>query len=386
MRQVSSMVPFSDIITDEHARRVGETEVSLTSLKESIRTLGLLDPLIVEEVSGGKKRLCAGRSRYKCLKSLREEGDTSFNEVPCTVLEFDEHELVDENYKLYKIAQVIFDSNDKRTALTKLEQARHYREQMQKFPHLFPNFIEVARFNNKDVSEVKEALDLLAIDPVVMLRIEELNLQTPGTIPGMCIQEIARFSADLKRPLPPEGQMEVIEELTSPDLADKRALILRDKMEALVKRIRNTYVPETRGRKRADTTANGTETRGANSSSASDTSENVATEGDLVIDQAVSRDNGASSGEGDQMTEADSGGSSAVTSSSGPARAEESYSTSSDRSGSSSLNIGIIEANMRNIASLLHGGTMLDHHEYERLSARWQEINQLLEQAALQPA
>lgn len=250
MKQVARQVPFEDILPDDQAKRVGESEGALTALKESIRAVGLLDPPIVEEVGGGtnKVRLRAGRSRYKAIKSLREEGVKNFDLIPCTVLEFDDHELQDEKWKEYKVSQIIFDSNDKRSQLAQIEQARHYQSQMQQFPHLFPDYIAVAKFNNKDVSDIKEVMDLLSIDPQVMVRIEELNIRKPGTIPGMCIQEIASAAAEPKRPLPAEGQKELVELLISPDLKDKRALILRDKMQTLVREVRRKYVTENRGR------------------------------------------------------------------------------------------------------------------------------------------
>ncbi len=249
MKQVSRQVFFEDILSDDQARRVGATVDSIDALKNSIATLGLLDPLIVEALSGGKYRLCAGRNRYTAIKALRNEGKEQFAEVPCTVLEFDDHELLDENYKNYKISQVIFDSNDKRSQLTKFEQARHYAAQKQQFPHLFKDDAELAKFNNKPVNEVVEALRLLAIDQEVVDEVERLNQEAAGTIPFMCLEEIAEAAALPKRPLPADGQMHVINLLISPDLPDKRALVARDKMHNLVNAVRKEYAPDPRGRK-----------------------------------------------------------------------------------------------------------------------------------------
>jgi ParB/RepB/Spo0J family partition protein len=249
MRQVSRQVEFDDILADDQARRVSASIESIDALKNSIATIGLLDPIIVEALPGGKYRLCAGRNRYTAIKALRNEGKTQFDEVTCTVLEFDDHELLDENYKNYKISQVIFDSNDKRSQLTKFEQARHYAAQKHQFPHLFKNDEELAKFNNKPANEVVEALRLLAIDQKVVDRVEELNLQQPNTIPFMCLEEIAEAAAQSKRPLPPEGQMHIIELLISPELPDKRALVARDKMHTLVSNVRREFAPDPRGRK-----------------------------------------------------------------------------------------------------------------------------------------
>ena len=249
MKQVSQRIPFSDILADDQARRVSSSRESLDALKSSIAAIGLLDPLIVEALPSGKYRLCAGRNRYTALKALLSEGKSQFDEISCTVLEFDDHELLDENYKNYKISQVIFDSNDKRSQLTKFEQARHYAAQKHQFPHLFKNDEELAKFNNKPVNEVVEALRLLAIDQAVVDKVEELNLQEPNTIPFMCLEEIAEAAALPKRPLPPDGQMHVVELLISSDLPDKRALVARDKMHILVNNVRKEFAPDPRGRK-----------------------------------------------------------------------------------------------------------------------------------------
>ncbi len=249
LKQVSRQVLFDDILADDQARRVSASVESLDALKNSIAAIGLLDPLIVEALPSDKYRLCAGRNRYTALKSLLSEGKTQFSEITCTILEFDDHELLDENYKNYKVSQVIFDSNDKRSQLTKFEQARHYAAQKRQFPHLFKNDEELARFNNKPVNEVVEALRLLAIDQAVVDRVEQLNLQVPNTIPFMCLEEIAEAAAQTKRPLPPEGQMQIVELLISSDLPDKRALVARDKMHTLVNNVRREFAPDPRGRK-----------------------------------------------------------------------------------------------------------------------------------------
>ena len=51
-------------------------------LKQSIKALGILQPLLIEE-RGGKDYILAGHSRRKCCLELIEEGLDRFRKVPC---------------------------------------------------------------------------------------------------------------------------------------------------------------------------------------------------------------------------------------------------------------------------------------------------------------
>ena len=55
---------------------------NLEKLKQSIKLLGLLQPLLIEE-RDGKDYIIAGHSRQKCCLELVQEGEERFRKVPC---------------------------------------------------------------------------------------------------------------------------------------------------------------------------------------------------------------------------------------------------------------------------------------------------------------
>ncbi len=405
MKQVSRQVFFEDILSDDQARRVGATVDSIDALKNSIATLGLLDPLIVEALSGGKYRLCAGRNRYTAIKALRNEGKEQFSEVPCTVLEFDDHELLDENYKNYKISQVIFDSNDKRSQLTKFEQARHYAAQKQQFPHLFKDDAELAKFNNKPVNEVVEALRLLAIDQEVVDEVERLNQEAAGTIPFMCLEEIAEAAALPKRPLPADGQMHVINLLISPDLPDKRALVARDKMHNLVNAVRKEYVPDPRGRKPKQPEQDAEDATLKTPANDADKDGDVTSSGSLFGEQSSSSMGGQDpqpepsvhtqhvQDEDDEKSQAhpEAGGFAKNGHQQQSDNQNETKQSSNDAStavrSSNSPTLAIVNISITNAINALHREQpAVSREEYHALAARLEELRALLESAVLTAA
>lgn len=54
----------------------------IADLKESIRSLGLLQALLIEN-RGGKDYIIAGHRRQKCCLQLLDQGDERFKEIPC---------------------------------------------------------------------------------------------------------------------------------------------------------------------------------------------------------------------------------------------------------------------------------------------------------------
>jgi ParB/RepB/Spo0J family partition protein len=67
-------IKFTDIKIDENGMRNGRTGVEdITSLRESIETNGLMDPLIVWKTEDDKYILTAGYRRHAAISQLREE-------------------------------------------------------------------------------------------------------------------------------------------------------------------------------------------------------------------------------------------------------------------------------------------------------------------------
>ncbi|WP_243092371.1 ParB/RepB/Spo0J family partition protein [Thermus hydrothermalis] len=82
-RPASSVALLSELVPRPQPRRRFD-EASLQALAESIRAQGVLEPLLVRPVEGGKYEIIAGERRY------RAAGMAGLKEVPVVVLEVEE--------------------------------------------------------------------------------------------------------------------------------------------------------------------------------------------------------------------------------------------------------------------------------------------------------
>lgn len=84
----------------------------IADLKESIRSLGLLQPLLIEKREDGKDYIIAGHRRQKCCVCLLDEGDERFRKIPC----------------VYTVSTNMDVKDDDITRQIKLIQANSYRK------------------------------------------------------------------------------------------------------------------------------------------------------------------------------------------------------------------------------------------------------------------
>lgn len=75
-------LPIESIIIDEEINVRKKIEVGLEELKNSIRQVSLLEPLIVSDEGGGKYKLIAGRRRLEACKQLQD-----IKTVPARIIE-----------------------------------------------------------------------------------------------------------------------------------------------------------------------------------------------------------------------------------------------------------------------------------------------------------
>ena len=84
----------------------------IADLRESIRSLGLLQPLLIEKREDDKDYIIAGHRRQKCCLELLNEGDERFRKIPC----------------VYTVSTNMDVKDDETTRQIKLIQANSYRK------------------------------------------------------------------------------------------------------------------------------------------------------------------------------------------------------------------------------------------------------------------
>jgi len=153
----------------------------LAELTASIRTNGLLQPLLVRPDPAGKERyqLVAGERRLRAITGL------GWEEVPAVVWEVDDETLL-------VLALV---ENIQRAALSPLDEAEGYRMLGERFG-LSP--ADVAKAVGKDRSTVANALRLLRLPPSVRRLVEEGSLSAGHARPLLTLDDPAQ-AANLAR-------------------------------------------------------------------------------------------------------------------------------------------------------------------------------------------
>lgn len=153
----------------------------LAELTESIRTNGLLQPLLVRPDPGGRDRfqLVAGERRLRAITAL------GWEEVPAVVREVDDETLL-------VLALV---ENIQRAALSPLDEAEGYRMLGERFG-LSP--ADVAKAVGKDRSTVANALRLLRLPASVRRLVEEGSLSAGHARPLLTLEDPAQ-AAELAR-------------------------------------------------------------------------------------------------------------------------------------------------------------------------------------------
>lgn len=154
-----AQIPVGEIARNPYQPRKNFDPAELESLKESVATHGILQPLIVRIVEGGYQ-LIAGERRLLAAKQAGLE------RVPCRVVEMDDK----------SVCEVAIIENVQRTDLSELEKAQAFEDYLFKFSS---SIEELARRLGKDRSTVSNCLRLLELPDFVKLALQE-NRITAG--------------------------------------------------------------------------------------------------------------------------------------------------------------------------------------------------------------
>lgn len=141
-------VPTSSIEPNPNQPRVHFDEESLNDLAKSIKEIGVLQPLLVREVSPGKYQLIAGERRWRAAQRA------ALTEVPVVVREIDE---------LGSVEQALVE-NLHRQDLTALEEASAYQQLAEDFSLTHD---QVAKRVGKSRAAVSNALRLLTLPATI---------------------------------------------------------------------------------------------------------------------------------------------------------------------------------------------------------------------------
>ena len=193
-------IPVASIHRSPYQPRVTFDEESIAELAQSIRQVGLIQPLVVRKALEGGYELVAGERRLRAVKSLGME------KVTCIV----EQSVQDESSAMMALIE-----NLQREDLDPIEEAEGYKTLMDNY-HLTQE--EAAERVGKSRSAVANSLRLLGLCPEVRQMLQN------GELSGGHARALLPLKADLQ--------------LDAANLIVKQGLSVRQ-TEALAKRLSN---------------------------------------------------------------------------------------------------------------------------------------------------
>lgn len=136
--------PMIDIVTNPEQPRKLFAKKAIDELAQSIEEKGILQPLVVRPIGGGKYELIAGERRFRAATQLQ------FEKVPVIVKDVREEEVL----------EIALIENIQRENLNPIEEALAYRDLLSKFQYTQE---ELAKRLGKDRSSIANALRLLKL-------------------------------------------------------------------------------------------------------------------------------------------------------------------------------------------------------------------------------
>lgn len=133
-----------DIITNPNQPRKLFAKDALNELAASIEEKGILQPIVVRPIGGGKYELVAGERRYRAAKQIRMET------VPVVIREIKDDEVL----------ELALIENIQRQDLNPIEEALAYKELLSRFQYTQD---ELAKRIGKDRSSIANTLRLLKL-------------------------------------------------------------------------------------------------------------------------------------------------------------------------------------------------------------------------------
>ncbi|MBI2339256.1 MAG: ParB/RepB/Spo0J family partition protein [Deltaproteobacteria bacterium] len=136
--------PLADIVPNQSQPRKLFDKASIDELAASIEERGVLQPLIVRRLGGGKYELVAGERRYRAAQQLRLE------KIPVVIKDVGPQEIL----------EIALIENLQREDLNPIEEALAYKELLDRYQYTQD---EVAKRLGRDRSSIANAIRLLKL-------------------------------------------------------------------------------------------------------------------------------------------------------------------------------------------------------------------------------
>ena len=149
---------ISDLVRNKYQPRKKFDEESLRELTSSIKSRGIIQPIIVRNSDGETKyEIIAGERRWVAAQKA------GLHEVPIVILDLDDNEAL----------EVAIVENIQRDDLNVIEEAKGYKRLSEEFGY---DHEKIANFMSKSRSHISNTLRLLTLPKDVIAMIEEGNL------------------------------------------------------------------------------------------------------------------------------------------------------------------------------------------------------------------
>jgi len=137
-------IPLSDLVANPNQPRKLFDKSAIDELAASIEEKGILQPILVRPIGGGKYEIIAGERRFRASQSL------GLDSVPVIIKDVDEQETL----------EMALIENLQRQDLNPIEEALAYKELLGKFQYTQD---ELAKHIGKDRSSIANSLRLLKL-------------------------------------------------------------------------------------------------------------------------------------------------------------------------------------------------------------------------------
>lgn len=152
-------IPIDQLVRGQYQPRSQFDEASLNELAESIRSAGLIQPLVVRPISTSQYEIIAGERRW------RASAYAGLHTIPCLVRDITNEQA----------AAVTTIENIQREDLNPIEEAKAYQQLIQSFHY---NHEEVAAIVGKSRTKITNSLRLLKLDTRVQKYLIDKSLST----------------------------------------------------------------------------------------------------------------------------------------------------------------------------------------------------------------
>ena len=156
----NNKVSVSDLVRNKYQPRKTFDEASLEELTDSIRSRGIIQPIIVRSSSGNKYEIIAGERRWLAAQRA------GLHEVPVVIVEADDKKALE-----FGIVE-----NVQRNDLNSIEEAEGYKRLIDEFGY---DQEQVAKFIGKSRSHITNSLRLLTLSNFItdLIKMDKI---TPG--------------------------------------------------------------------------------------------------------------------------------------------------------------------------------------------------------------